>query len=127
MDGKYRDLDGQLIGHDILFESPPVHRNCRCTITPVLKSFSEIDENGNVVETITPSTRASKDGQVSDRLDFTQWFESLSEADQEKYLGVGWWNLYKDGKITFSSLIDHNWRELTIKELYQMLAKDLTL
>lgn len=60
-------------------------------------------------------------------MDFTQWFESLSEADQEKYLGVGWWNLYKDGKITFSSLIDHNWRELTIKELYQMLAKDLTL
>ena len=126
MDGKYWYLDGQPIGHDIPFESPPVHRNCRCTVTPVLKSFSEIDENGNVVETITPSTRASKDGQVSDRLDFAQWFESLSEAEQEKYLGVGRWNLCKDGKITFSSLIDQNGRGLTVKELYQMLAKDLT-
>lgn len=51
----------------------------------------------------------------------------LSEADREKYLGVGWWNLYKDGKIIFSSLIDQNGRGLTIKKLYQMLAKDLTL
>ncbi|WP_157102268.1 DUF6883 domain-containing protein [Cloacibacillus porcorum] len=72
-------------------------------------------------------TRASKDGQVFDRLDFTQWFESLSGAGQEKYLGVGWWNLYKDGKIIFFSLINQNGRGLTIKELYQMLAKDLTL
>lgn len=59
-------------------------------------------------------------------MDFTQWFESLSGAGQEKYLGVGWWNLYKYGKI-FSSLIDQNGRGLAIKELCQMLAKNLTL
>ena len=34
--------------------------------------------------------------------------------------------MYKDGKITFSNLIDQNGRGLTVKELYQMLAKDLT-
>lgn len=117
IDGKYWDLDGQPMGHNIPFESPPVHQNCRCTTVPVLKSFSEIDDNGNVVETMAPDTRASMNGQVSNQLDFGQWFESLGEEEQEKYLGAKRWKLYKEGKITFSSLIDQNGRGMTIEEI----------
>ncbi|MEG1912688.1 MAG: hypothetical protein RR091_09395 [Cloacibacillus sp.] len=47
-----------------------------------MKRSSEVDSDGNIVETTTPSIRASKDGQVSDRLDFAQWFESLNEEEQ---------------------------------------------
>ena len=118
LDGKYWDLDGNPIGHEIPFTPPPIHYNCRCTTLPVLKRFSELDENGNVVEKFTSqSTRASKDGQVPATWSFETWFDSLSEEEQEKYLGVNRWKLYKDGKITFSSLIDQNGRGLTLEEI----------
>lgn len=117
LDGKTWDLDGQPIGHNVPFESPPVHQNCRCTLVPLISGYDTVGNGRAGLGNAGRSTRASMNGQVSNRLDFAQWFESLGEEEQEKYLGAKRWKLYKEGKITFSSLIDQNGRGMTIEEI----------
>lgn len=118
LDGKYWDLDGNPIGHEIPFVPPPAHYNCRCTLVPVTSLDAELDENGNVVDKRTPlSTRASKDGQVPATWSFEKWFDSLSEEEQERYLGTSRFTLMKSGEISFSDLVNKKGKIKTILEL----------
>ena len=118
LDGKYWDLDGNPIGHEIPFVPPPIHYNCRCTLVPVTSLDAELDENGNVVDKRTPlSTRASKDGQVPATWSFEKWFDSLSEEEQERYLGTSRFTLMKSGEISFSDLVNKKGKIKTILEL----------
>lgn len=94
-----------------------VTHNCRCALTPVLKSWEELGIDG--FEDFDESTRASMDGQVSGSMTFEDWFEALDAARQEAILGKGRYELYKSGKISFSDLVDQNGRGLTVEALYK--------
>lgn len=95
-----------------------ITHNCRCTLTPLLKSWEEL---GMDLPEFDPSTRASMDGQVSDTLDFKEWFDSKGAAFQAKWLGPGRYELWQKGKITFRDLVDQNGRELTLKQLAELV------
>ena len=118
-DGLAWDLDGNgLDGNTFPYETPPIHASCRCTLVPVLKSWEEL---GMDLPEFDPSTRASMDGQVSDTLDFKEWFDSKGAAFQAKWLGPGRYELWQKGKITFRDLVDQNGRELTLAQLKELV------
>jgi SPP1 gp7 family putative phage head morphogenesis protein len=118
-DGLAWDLDGNgLDGNTFPYETPPIHASCRCTLAPVLKSWEEL---GMDLPEFDPSTRASMDGQVSDTLDFKEWFDSKGAAFQAKWLGPGRYELWQKGKITFRDLVDQNGRELTLAQLKELV------
>lgn len=96
------------IGKKFAFRRTPYGWNCRCILLPVLKDALSLG---------IESTRASMDGQVSSKINFEEWFSKKDKAFQEEYLGKGRYKLYKDGKITFSDLVNQSGRTLTIQEL----------
>lgn len=117
-DGLAWDLDGNgLDGNMFPYETPPIHASCRCTLAPILKSWEEL---GMDLPEFDPSTRSSMDGQVPDKLDFKEWFDSKGAAFQAKWLGKGRYDLWKKGKITFRDLVDQNGRELTLAQLKEL-------
>lgn len=96
------------------FKYTPDGWNCRCQLSPVLKTWREM---GFDEDELPIGTRSSLDGYVSKDLKFDKWIEGKSEKFKEEYLGKGRYNLYKDGKITFSDLVNQKGRTLTLKEL----------
>ena len=79
----------------------PQHRNCRCLIIPYFK--------------IEGDTRASKDGQVSDKVTFSDWLEEQDEKTQKEVLGATRFKMYQDG-VKFEQFVD-NGEVLTLEEL----------
>ena len=96
------------------FKFTPDGWNCRCQLTPVLKSWREmgIDE-----DELPVGTRSSLDGYVPQTTTFDKWIEGKSEKFKEDYLGKGRYNLYKEGKITFSDLVGQKGRIISLREL----------
>lgn len=92
----------------------PRHFRCRSLFTYVLKSWKDI---GLAKDDITIGMRASMDGLVSEKTDFNAFLASKPASWQKQYLGAGRYELYRDGKITLSDLVDGNGRELTLREL----------
>lgn len=109
------DLDGNPIdGNKLPFNGgPPRHWNCRSTLAPIIKSSAEL---GTDVE-ISEGTRASMDGQVSEKTSFGDWLETKSPEQQDAILGKGKAQLWRDGKITLRELLDQNGRPLTLEQL----------
>ena len=99
------------------FKYTPDGWNCRCQLTPILKTWREI---GIDEDELPEGTRSSLDGYVPQTTTFDKWIEGKSDKFKEDYLGKGRYNLYKDGKITFSDLVRQDGRTLTIKELGEM-------
>ena len=91
-----------------------ISHNCRSVMLPTLKSWEEM---GIDLEEIPQGTQASLDGQVSGDLSFGQWLKTKDETFVEETLGKGRAELFLDGKITMSDLINQQGRELTIAEL----------
>lgn len=117
-DGAAWDLEGNpTSAHNFVYEEPPLHANCRCVLVPVVKSFEELGLDD--LDEFPGSTRASMDGQVSDTVTFQEWFEDLPPEEQTEILGKGRYELYRDGKITFSDLVDQNGRGMSLKDLYE--------
>jgi len=84
---------------------------------PIVKSFKEL---GIPLDEVTKGTRSSIDainGKVSRDTTFEQWFEGKDKTFQESYLGKGRYQLFKDGKITFSDLVNQQGRYLKLSEL----------
>ena len=117
LDGLEWDTDGNGIGNSVSFQEPPLHWGCRCTLTPVLKSWQEL---GIDLQEAPEGTRASMDGQVAASQTFEDWIGGKDSKFQRDYLGAGRYELWKDGKITFSDLITQKSRPLTIEELKQL-------
>jgi len=139
------DSEGNLKpkGHDKEFPGPTAHWNCRSGQTPVLKSYSELSEDGAVRTGGRPTNfqasfeknlrsagmsdaniakakfnaRASMDGQVARDMSFDSWLNSRSKTVQDQMLGKGRANLFRDGKISVSDLISQKGRPLPLKEL----------
>lgn len=102
-------------GHDIPWNGgPPAHWACRSTVIPVLKTLREIGINRDNFE---QTTRASMDGQVAADITFDQFLKGKSPEFADKMLGKGRAELWREGKITLSELVNQKGQPLTLKEL----------
>ena len=110
-------LDGKGLnekGKKYKFRQAPDGWNCRCVLLPIVKSFKEL---GIPLDEVSKGTRSSIDGYVSSNLSASDWFENKSKTFQKEYLGIGRYELYKDGKITLSDLLNQQGRYLSVSEL----------
>lgn len=57
------------------------------------------------------------DGQVPESLKYEDWLETKDKDFQDDVLGVGKAKLWRDGKITFTQMVDQRGNELTLKEI----------
>lgn len=131
LSGQAWTLDGEkLEGTELDFPGPPpIHFNCRSGLTPVIKSWGDLirDAKGDkalakrmdaMEEKVPKSTQANMDGKpVSSTMNYEQWLKSQSEERQIEALGEGKWELWKNGEIELTDLIDNRNRPLTLKEL----------
>lgn len=118
-DGKAWDLNKKPIGHNLPYQRPPLHPNCRSTLRLITKSWREL---GFDEKELPESTRASMDGQVKDNIDYEAWLKSKSAKEQEQVLGKGKAELWRNGTITFRDMLDQSGRPLTLKELKKLNA-----
>ncbi len=114
-DGKRWDTKGKPINHSIPYTIPPQHFRCRCSMVPVLKTWQELGIN---MDELPESTRASMEGQVTDKT-FADWLkrkESGTPGFADNTLGKGRAALFRDGKITMDQMISGG-KPLTLAEL----------
>lgn len=110
--------DKQPIGHNLPWNSgTPRHWGCRSVMVPVLKSFAEL---GIDLPELSPSTRASMDGQVAAGFTFEEFLEKKGKAFQDRQLGPGRAQLWREGKITLTQLLDQRGNPLTLAELQRL-------
>lgn len=102
-------------GHKIPWNGgPPAHWNCRSTSIPVLKTFQELGINAKEAPA---GTRASMDGAVAADLTFSDFLKGKSDTFADEMLGKGRAQMWRDGKITLSQLLDQRGNPLTLQEL----------
>lgn len=122
------DLDGNPIGgHNIPLIGPPAHINCRSTLIPVLRPWSEVsDDVTAAVRAKSPKSQAdeklkgiqaSMGGPVSADLNYEEWLRTQPLAMQLEVLGPAKHKLWTDGKITFRDLVDQRGNPLTLAEI----------
>lgn len=105
-------IDGKVWGLDEKHPTPPAHPNCRCVLTPILRSWKELGiDKAEIPET----TRASMDGQVPAVLKFGAWLKTRSPEVQDDILGKGKGRLFRAGVAL--GKIAPDGRELSLKEL----------
>lgn len=114
-DGKMWDTDYKPIGHNLPYQRPPLHPRCRSILQLVMKSWEELGFEG--VEEMPESTRASQDGQVSEKTTYEEWLSSKTPEEQDKALGKGKADLWRRGVITFADMLDQRGRPLTLSAL----------
>lgn len=95
---------------------PPAHFNCRSIMTAVTKSWKELGFNESE---LPASTRASMDGQVSDKLTYQTWLEKQSIARQNEILGKTKAKLFRDGGLTLDRFVNDKNHVYTLDELKQ--------
>lgn len=133
LDGQAWDLEGKkLEGTTIDWRGPPpAHPNCRSTLVPVLKSWSELNRNPAIrqrlkaaEQRIKPTTRANMDGKpVSTKMTYEKWLGEQSKTRQLEVLGPTKYKLWKQDKLSLTDLIDQSHRPLTIDELIKKYDK----
>jgi SPP1 gp7 family putative phage head morphogenesis protein len=94
-------------GHNIAFQVPPIHWNCRSTLIPIIKGVELPDD----------PIRASSDGPVKANLTFEKFMKKKPIAFQEEILGVEKAKLWRNGKISLRQLLDQKGNELSLSEL----------
>lgn len=97
-------VDGDPVGHEIPYLPIPLHAYCRCIYLPLELSADELD---NVAE--EPSAK------------FAEWLEKLSEDKQDALLGAGRAQLWRDGTISLTDLIDQNGMVMSLTDLKESL------
>lgn len=99
---------------------PPWHWGCRTVLVPVVKSWAELlkNEKYKKLDELAPKgTQASMDGQVASNLTYEDWLRSKPVKEQKEVLGIGRWQLWQAGKLSFNQLTSQTGKVLTIKEL----------
>ena len=115
LDGKRWTTDGKPISNSMVYQIPPKHFRCRCSMIPVLKTWKELGIN---MDELSDSTRASMEGQVTDKT-FSDWLKRKTETDPtfaDLTLGKGRAELWRNGKITMDQMISGG-KPLTLAEL----------
>lgn len=116
------DLDGEPIGDtDLPFvndggaeDGVPRHWNCRSVLIPIVKSWQEL---GVDIGEVPDTTRASMDGQVASGMSFADWMDGKTAAQQDAILGPGKADLFREGKLSQSGLLDQSGNPLSLAEL----------
>jgi len=116
LDGLTWDLDRKPLGHKILYPGATAHWGCRSTQVPILKSWKELGAKGKF-KNIPESTRASMDGQVSEKIGYEKWLKRKPKAFQEDVLGIGKRKLWQQGKLGFKDLVDQSANPLTLEQI----------
>jgi len=98
---------------------PPRHFNCRSRLRPVTKSFKEL---GLDIEEFPVSTRASMDGQVPADISFSDFLKSKPTSFADKLLGPKRANLWRNGDINLTQLVDFRGNPMTLAQLEQRLG-----
>lgn len=101
-------------GHNVPWNPPPAHWNCRSTTIPVLPSLEEM---GVDPTDIPPQTRSSIDGEVAADLTFADFLKGKPPEFVDEMLGKGRAQLWRDGKITLQQLLDQRGNPLTLQQL----------
>lgn len=108
------------IGHKIPYlNGPPAHWACRSTVIPILKSWRDL---GVDMDEMPESTRASMDGQVAVSTTFEQFLKGKPDSVADEMLGKGRAQLWREGKITLSQLLNAKGRPITLAELRRRYA-----
>lgn len=104
------------IGHSLPWLGGPgkIHWGCRSASVPVLKSWKEL---GFEVDELSPSTRASMDGQVAADLTYGEWLQRQSAGRQDQILGPTRARLMRDGELPFDKLFTKTGAYLTLDQL----------
>lgn len=106
-------LDGEVYRDEARAPILPVHPNCRCVYTPVLKSWRElgisVDED--------PGWRASMDGYVPSTLRYRDWFDMQSEEWKRRWLGPTRYRYYREKGLAINKLFNPRGRHMTIDKL----------
>lgn len=115
-DGARWNLDGALLKDSPVTAEypgypPPWHPNCRTTLAPITYSWEELVEQATgekkeILDTVPDATRASMDGQVPGRETWEDFLERKGDSWAEDKLGEERFRLWKNGKVTFSQLMD---------------------
>ncbi|KYC47870.1 MAG: Phage Mu protein F like protein [Candidatus Methanofastidiosum methylothiophilum] len=106
LDGKYwKNPDDAL--------SVPLHHQCRCFKTPVLKSAKEL---GLPQRESNRGFRESMDGLVPADTDYQAWFEKMTNKDKSFILGKKRFEIYQKKGLKFEDLVDED-GFLTLSEL----------
>jgi len=128
------------VGHKIPWPGkPPYHWQCRTTLVPWLKSFSELagpssklpKDKIKKLESLNPGQRASltygEKGlgvgkRVSGEMTYNDWLLTQPESIQVDVLGPHRHKLWKEHKLGMEDLVHQNGRPLTIAELEKNLG-----
>lgn len=130
LSGQAWDFDGNPIGDTTqpFPGPPPAHWGCRSTLVPLLKSWEQLarEAQGNeklarkmdrIERKIDKGTQASMDGRVATDMNYSDWLKTQPESAQREILGPGKWELWKQGKIGLTDLIDQRGNPLTLAQL----------
>ena len=132
LDGQAWDMNYEPIeGSTAVWRGPPpAHPNCRSTLVPITKSWSELNKNPAIQKKlekaeakIKPSTRANIDGKkVPANMTYEKWLKQQSKARQLEVLGPTKYRLWKANQLSLTDLIDQSHRPLTVAQLVQDYA-----
>lgn len=106
MDGRKYDLEATK-------PQIPAHMNCRCIYSPVTKTWRQM---GIDIDELEPARR-SMDDIVPGETTFDKFLDRKGKVFQDDMLGPGRAQLWRDGKITISDLVNNRGRELSLAEL----------
>jgi hypothetical protein len=117
--GAVWDLDGKPIeGTSVPFNGgPPRHWQCRSTLIPITKSWREL---GVDMDEMPASVRQSMDGEVPADMSFDDWLKGKSKTFQDQLLGKGKADLWRNGAITLTDLVDQTGRPLSLAALRKL-------
>jgi SPP1 gp7 family putative phage head morphogenesis protein len=107
-------LDGKSWPLNEPHPTPPRHINCRSVLVPVVKTWREL---GIDMDQMSPSTRASMNGQVPETITYPQWLKGQPRWVVEDVLGVKKAKLFLDGGLKFERFVDSYGNEFTLDEL----------
>jgi len=118
LDGKVFTVDGK----GARPPGPPNHYQCRCTLSPVLKSWKEL---GFSFDDTTPASRASANGVVPGALTYPQWLKTESVDTQNEALGPVRADLFRSGELRLSQFTDDRGNLLTLEQLAKKYGIEL--
>lgn len=87
---------------------PPAHFACRSTTTPVTKSWRDL---GIDRDEISPSTRASMNGQVPETTDFQGWLHQQSNDVRKQVLGETRMKLFNKGELNLGDFVRNSLKQ----------------
>ena len=99
---------------------PPQHFNCRSTTVPITKSWKELGIN---LKEAPAGTRASMNGQVSDKITFGPWLKKQPNWVQEKVLGPNKAAIFRKGNLKIRQFTDARNQPLTFTQLKALDSK----